>query len=181
MSRKIVDRTEMPKQSPEARRTNFSEVALGLDPELARREAERCIQCKTRPCTTGCPVEVDIPEFVALIAEGKYDEAAAKIKEKNSLPAICGRVCPQESQCESLCTLGKKFEPVAIGALERFAADWASNRAAEVGRACAKPALVQVTPTCQLSANAHRRHVTWTPADVRLTATPDFRELELAS
>jgi glutamate synthase (NADPH/NADH) small chain len=137
VSRKIVDRTEMPKQSPEARRTNFSEVALGLDPELARREAERCIQCKTRPCTTGCPVEVDIPEFVALIAEGKYDEAAAKIKEKNSLPAICGRVCPQESQCESLCTLGRKYEPVAIGALERFAADWASKRAVEKREACA--------------------------------------------
>ncbi len=114
----------MPKQSPEVRRSNFHEVALGLDPEQAAREAKRCIQCKTRPCTKGCPVEVEIPEFIALMAEGKFAEADAKIKEKNSLPAICGRVCPQESQCESLCTLGKKFKPVAVGALERFAADW---------------------------------------------------------
>ena len=113
--------SEMPKQSPEERRSNFREVALGLDPELAVREAKRCIQCKTKPCTKGCPVEVEIPDFIALMAQGKFREADAKIKEKNSLPAICGRVCPQESQCESLCTLGKKFTPVAVGALERFA------------------------------------------------------------
>ncbi len=124
MPREIVDRVEMPKQSPEERRSNFREVALGLDPELAVREAKRCIQCKTRPCTKGCPVEVEIPDFIALMAQGKFREADAKIKEKNSLPAICGRVCPQESQCERLCTLGKKFKPVAVGALERFAADW---------------------------------------------------------
>ncbi|HBK60958.1 MAG TPA: hypothetical protein DDZ84_09215, partial [Firmicutes bacterium] len=80
------------------------------------------------PCTKGCPVEVEIPDFIALMAEGKFAEADAKIKEKNSLPAICGRVCPQESQCESLCTLGKKFKPVAVGALERFAADWTRER-----------------------------------------------------
>jgi len=123
----------MPKQSPEERRSNFREVALGLDPELAVREAKRCIQCKTRPCTKGCPVEVEIPEFIALMAQGKFQEADAKIKEKNSLPAICGRVCPQESQCESLCTLGKKFEPVAVGALERFAADWTREHNPESG------------------------------------------------
>lgn len=128
MPREIVDRVEMPKQSPEDRRSNFREVALGLDPELAVREAKRCIQCKTKPCTKGCPVEVEIPDFIALMAEGKFAEADAKIKEKNSLPAICGRVCPQESQCESLCTLGKKFKPVAVGALERFAADWTRER-----------------------------------------------------
>ncbi len=133
MPREIVDRAEMPKQSPEERRSNFREVALGLDPELAVREAKRCIQCKTRPCTKGCPVEVEIPEFIALMAQGKFQEADAKIKEKNSLPAICGRVCPQESQCESLCTLGKKFEPVAVGALERFAADWTREHNPESG------------------------------------------------
>jgi glutamate synthase (NADPH/NADH) small chain len=131
--REIVDRAEMPKQSPEERRSNFREVALGLDPELAVREAQRCIQCKTKPCTKGCPVEVEIPEFIALMAQGKFREADAKIKEKNSLPAICGRVCPQESQCESLCTLGKKFTPVAVGALERFAADWTREHNPESG------------------------------------------------
>ncbi len=133
MPREIVDRAEMPKQSPEERRSNFGEVALGLDPELAVREAKRCIQCKTKPCTKGCPVEVEIPEFIALMAQGKFREADAKIKEKNSLPAICGRVCPQESQCESLCTLGKKFKPVAVGALERFAADWMRENNPESG------------------------------------------------
>ena len=133
MPREIVDRAEMPKQSPEERRSNFGEVALGLDPELAVREAKRCIQCKTKPCTKGCPVEVEIPEFIALMAQGKFQEADAKIKQKNSLPAICGRVCPQESQCESLCTLGKKFKPVAVGALERFAADWTREHNPESG------------------------------------------------
>ncbi len=123
----------MPKQSPEERRSNFREVALGVDPELAVREAKRCIQCKTKPCTKGCPVEVEIPEFIALMAQGKFQEADAKIKQKNSLPAICGRVCPQESQCESLCTLGKKFKPVAVGALERFAADWTREHNPESG------------------------------------------------
>jgi len=131
--REIVDRVEMPKQSPEERRSNFREVALGVDPELAVREAKRCIQCKTKPCTKGCPVEVEIPEFIALMAQGKFQEADAKIKQKNSLPAICGRVCPQESQCESLCTLGKKFKPVAVGALERFAADWTREHNPESG------------------------------------------------
>ena len=133
MPREIVDRVEMPKQSPEERRSNFREVALGVDPELAVREAKRCIQCKTKPCTKGCPVEVEIPEFIALMAQGKFQEADAKIKQKNSLPAICGRVCPQESQCESLCTLGKKFKPVAVGALERFAADWTREHNPESG------------------------------------------------
>ncbi len=154
--REIVDRVEMPKQSPEDRRSNFREVALGLDPELAVREAKRCIQCKTRPCTKGCPVEVEIPEFVALMAQGKFTEADAKIKEKNSLPAICGRVCPQESQCESLCTLGKKFKPVAVGALERFAADWTREHKSTSScedtcckeTCCAEPCCDESTSTC---------------------------------
>ena len=119
-----VDRHLMPKQDPRERIRNFNEVALGYPAEIAVEEAKRCIGCPKRPCVAGCPVEVDIPSFVKLISEGKFAEAAAKIKEKNSLPAICGRVCPQESQCEARCTLGKKGKPVAIGALERFAADY---------------------------------------------------------
>lgn len=119
MSRQIV-----PKQDPKARGSNFEEVALGYTEEQALAEASRCLNCKKPLCVQGCPVEVSIPEFIVKIKEGDLLGAAAKVKEKNSLPAICGRVCPQESQCESLCILGKKGEPVAIGALERFAADW---------------------------------------------------------
>ncbi|MBC7083071.1 MAG: NADPH-dependent glutamate synthase [Firmicutes bacterium] len=119
-----VDRHPMPKQNPRERIRNFNEVALGYPADVAVEEAKRCIGCPKRPCVAGCPVEVDIPSFVKLIAEGKFVEAARKIKEKNSLPAICGRVCPQETQCEERCTLGKKGKPVAIGALERFAADY---------------------------------------------------------
>ncbi len=119
-----VDRHPMPKQDPRERIRNFNEVALGYPADVAVEEAKRCIGCPKRPCVAGCPVEVDIPSFVKLIAEGKFVEAARKIKEKNSLPAICGRVCPQETQCEERCTLGKKGKPVAIGALERFAADY---------------------------------------------------------
>lgn len=119
-----VDRHPMPKQDPHERIRNFNEVALGYPADVAVEEAKRCIGCPKRPCVAGCPVEVDIPSFVKLIAEGKFVEAARKIKEKNSLPAICGRVCPQETQCEERCTLGKKGKPVAIGALERFAADY---------------------------------------------------------
>ncbi|HHY98997.1 MAG TPA: NADPH-dependent glutamate synthase [Firmicutes bacterium] len=117
-------RNPMPKQDPQERIRNFSEVALGYPEELARQEAARCIKCPKRPCVSGCPVGVDIPDFIELVTKGKYLEAAQKIKEKNSLPAICGRVCPQETQCEIQCTLGKRGEPVAIGALERFVADY---------------------------------------------------------
>ncbi|HXL04474.1 MAG TPA: NADPH-dependent glutamate synthase [Bacillota bacterium] len=125
MSSKVrAQRHEMPKQAPDKRIKNFSEVTLGYTPELAVAEASRCIGCPKKPCVSGCPVGVDIPEFIALIAEGDFLGAAKKIKEKNSLPAMCGRVCPQESQCEAVCTLGKKGNPVAIGALERFAADF---------------------------------------------------------
>lgn len=123
MSRQIV-----PKQDPKVRRDNFEEVALGYTKEQALAEASRCLNCKKPLCVQGCPVEVDIPGFIAKIKESDFLGAAAKIKEKNSLPAICGRVCPQENQCEHLCILGKKGQPVAIGGLERFAAD----RAAEV-------------------------------------------------
>ena len=104
--------------------TTFDEVPLGYSPEEAQAEAARCLKCKKPKCVEGCPVRVDIPGFVGLIAEGEFVQAAQKIKETNCLPAICGRVCPQESQCEALCILGKKGDPVAVGRLERFAADY---------------------------------------------------------
>lgn len=123
--RKIVPHKHpMPHQDPTVRCRNFDEVALGYSEDTAVAEAQRCIQCKKSPCVEGCPVEVDIPTFVKMIAEQDFAGAIGKIKEKNNLPAICGRVCPQESQCEKHCTLGKKNEPVAIGRLERFVADW---------------------------------------------------------
>ncbi|MFZ1946975.1 MAG: NADPH-dependent glutamate synthase [bacterium] len=113
----------MPRQDPARRRHNFEEVALGYSEEQAVREAGRCLHCKKMPCVAGCPVDIEIPDFVSLIAASKFEEAIAKIRQKNSLPAICGRVCPQEDQCEKQCVLGVKSEPVAIGRLERFAAD----------------------------------------------------------
>lgn len=118
------DRQEMPQQKPSERIKNFNEVPLGYTPELAMKEAERCLDCKKPMCISGCPVEIDIPGFIMLIAQGKFIEAAWKIKENNSLPAICGRVCPQEEQCELTCVIRKKFGPVAIGRLERFVADY---------------------------------------------------------
>jgi glutamate synthase (NADPH/NADH) small chain len=113
----------MPRREPELRARDFREVALGFSAEQAAAEAGRCLQCEKEPCVAGCPVEVDIRRFVGLIAEGRFLEAAAVLKERNSLPAICGRVCPQETQCEARCALGRRGEPLAIGALERFAAD----------------------------------------------------------
>ncbi|WP_122788447.1 NADPH-dependent glutamate synthase [Intestinibacillus sp. Marseille-P6563] len=115
----------MPEQDPNVRNKNFEEVALGYTAEMAVEEATRCLNCKNKPCVSGCPVAVQIPEFIALVAEGKFLEAAAKIKETSALPAVCGRVCPQESQCECKCVRGIKGEPVAIGRLERFVADYA--------------------------------------------------------
>lgn len=114
----------MPSQPAGERIRNFGEVALGYSEEAALAEAERCLQCKKPLCRQGCPVEVDIPDFIKLIKEKDYLGAAKKLKEKNNLPAICGRVCPQENQCEKYCILGKKGEPVGIGRLERFAADY---------------------------------------------------------
>jgi glutamate synthase (NADPH/NADH) small chain len=114
----------MPYQDPKVRCNNFEEVALGYSEETAVLEASRCIHCKNSPCVEGCPVGIDIPAFIKMISERDFAGAINKIKEKNYLPAICGRVCPQESQCESKCTVGKKNEPVAIGRLERFVADW---------------------------------------------------------
>ena len=117
-------RQPMPEQTPQERVRNFNEVPLGYSAETAMLEAGRCLQCKKPVCIDGCPVAVDIPGFIALVKEGEFAGAAHKIKETNVLPAVCGRVCPQEDQCEKLCVLGKKFEPVAIGRLERFVADY---------------------------------------------------------
>jgi len=114
----------MPRQEPELRVTNFKEVALGYSEEQAIREASRCLQCKKPLCIEGCPVEIDIPKFIKEIRDSNFNQAITTLKEKNNLPGICGRVCPQESQCEKTCILAKKGEPVAIGRLERFAADW---------------------------------------------------------
>jgi glutamate synthase (NADPH/NADH) small chain len=119
-----IPRQQMPEQDAKLRRNNFEEVNLGFTEELAKMEALRCIQCPKPTCVEGCPVGVKIKDFIALVAEGDYLGAAAKIKEDNMLPAVCGRVCPQEEQCEAKCVVGKKNEPVAIGRLERFVADF---------------------------------------------------------
>jgi glutamate synthase (NADPH) small chain len=128
MAKKITQKTKtaMPCADPAERRHTFGEVATGYTDEMAVAEANRCIQCKNRPCIAGCPVEIDIPTFVQQVADGDFDGAYRTLSDKNILPAICGRVCPQEDQCEKLCTLGVKFEPVAIGRLERFVADHAN-------------------------------------------------------
>lgn len=117
-------KTPMPEQKPDVRNKNFLEVALGYSSEDAINEAKRCLNCKHRPCVKGCPVSVYIPEFITLVAEGKFKEAYEKVTETNSLPAVCGRVCPQETQCEKYCVRGIKGEPVGIGRLERFVADY---------------------------------------------------------
>ena len=118
------EKTKMPEQNPDVRSGNFKEVSMGYTEEMAVEEAARCLSCKHKPCMGGCPVHVQIPEFIKLISERKFEEAYNKIMETSSLPAICGRVCPQESQCEKYCVRGIKGEPVAIGRLERFVADW---------------------------------------------------------
>jgi len=121
-------RTAMPEQEPQKRVTNFDEVALGFAMEMALLEADRCLQCKKPKCVPGCPVEIDIPGFISAIARKDFKESYRILKDSNALPAVCGRVCPQEVQCESTCVLGKKLEPVAIGRLERFVADFAAGR-----------------------------------------------------
>ena len=118
-------RNSMPEQPAEIRKHNFQEVATGYTKEMAVDEAQRCLNCPKPMCVTGCPVNVYIPKFIHAVSEGNFAEAIAILKQKNSLPAVCGRVCPQESQCESKCILGIKGEPVAIGRLERFVADYA--------------------------------------------------------
>ena len=124
-------RHQMPEQPAENRRSNFSEVALGYTADIAQAEANRCLQCKTAPCRQGCPVEVNIPAFIKYIKSGQFEAAILEIKNKNSLPAVCGRVCPQENQCEKHCVLAKRGQSVAIGRLERFAADFGQRRNSE--------------------------------------------------
>ncbi len=127
MAKAIKSRAVMPTLAPEKRRATFAEVTLGLDPQTAIDEARRCLNCRVRPCVQGCPVGVAIPEFLQLIAQGDFAKAELKIKETNSLPAVCGRVCPQENQCERRCVLQRRGEPIAIGMLERFVADYVRN------------------------------------------------------
>ncbi|MDO4581150.1 MAG: NADPH-dependent glutamate synthase [Bacillota bacterium] len=131
MANMRLDKNKIPEQDPQVRAGNFKEVALGYTAEMAMDEAQRCLNCKNQPCVAGCPVNVRIPEFLSLVAEGKFLEAAAVVKSTNSLPAICGRVCPQETQCEALCVRGKKGEPVGIGRVERFVADYQMEHSVE--------------------------------------------------
>jgi glutamate synthase (NADPH/NADH) small chain len=133
--RLALPRVRMPELDAAERSRSFGEVNRGLPPDAAVREALRCIQCRHRPCVEGCPVGVSIPEFIGALAEGNLPEAARILTGDNALPAVCGRVCPQESQCEARCVRGVKGEPVAIGYLERFVADWAMEHAAEVPHA----------------------------------------------
>ncbi|MFH1003128.1 MAG: NADPH-dependent glutamate synthase [Chloroflexota bacterium] len=142
MAKLNLNRVEMPRQEPKARAGNYDEVALGYSPDQMAEEASRCIQCPKRPCTGGCPVGVDIPDFILAMHQGNLPEAARILKQKNALPGICGRVCPQESQCESVCTLAKKGAPVAIGRLERYVADWERTHREAMGTPAPRP-----TPT----------------------------------
>ena len=119
-----LEKNKMPSQAPDVRNKNFLEVALGYTEEQAIDEAKRCLNCPKKPCVGGCPVSIDIPAFIAKVKEGQFEEAYQIISKSSSLPAVCGRVCPQESQCEQRCVRGIKGEPVAIGRLERFVADW---------------------------------------------------------
>ena len=131
-----LDKNPMPSQDPNVRNKNFQEVALGYTEEQAIDEAERCLNCKNHPCMEGCPVQISIPEFIQKIVEKDFEGAYQVINRSSSLPAVCGRVCPQERQCESKCVRGIKGEPVAIGRLERFVADWHNKNVTE---APAKP------------------------------------------
>lgn len=119
-----LEKVKMPEQDPDVRNKNFDEVALGYTPEMAMEEAQRCLHCKNKPCVGGCPVNVPIPEFIEKVAEGDFEAAYQVITRENALPAICGRVCPQEDQCEGRCVRGIKGEPVGIGRMERFVADY---------------------------------------------------------
>jgi len=132
------NKNEMPMQDPKVRAHNFDEVATGYSEEIAIDEAKRCLNCKTMPCVAGCPVKIYIPEFIAKIKEGDFEGAYQVIAQSSSLPAVCGRVCPQETQCESKCVRGIKGEPVGIGRLERFVADW-HNAHSDTKEVCEKP------------------------------------------
>ena len=126
-----MKKNEMPEQEPNVRNKNFNEVTLGYTEEQAIDEAKRCLNCKNKPCVGGCPVHIDIPSFIKEMAEGRFEEAYSVISKSSSLPAVCGRVCPQETQCEQRCVRGLKGEPVGIGRLERFAADYHNKNSGE--------------------------------------------------
>ncbi|HWR72581.1 MAG TPA: FAD-dependent oxidoreductase, partial [Nitrospirota bacterium] len=184
----IPKKTPIPEQDPAVRRSNFEEVALGYTPEQAFLEAGRCLECKKPPCITGCPVGVPIPRFIQAVRDRDLARAIAMIKEANLLPAVCGRVCPQESQCEKLCTLAGKYEAVAIGRLERFAADWERGHAdgklpAAAGATGRKVAIVGSGPsglTCAYDLAKHGHSVTiyealHEPGGVLVYGIPEFR------
>ena len=183
-----VPRHDMPTQTPEARVRNFQEVALGYEARVALEEAQRCLQCANPPCVKGCPVAIDIPAFIDLIRRGDFSGSLAKIKETNTLPAVCGRVCPQEEQCEVVCVVGKRGKPVAIGRLERFVADWVRERGGTSTPAQAPPsgqrvAIVGSGPaglTCAAELARHGHEVTvfealHKPGGVLVYGIPQFR------
>src|SRR3989304_4757775 len=124
MPKPDLKRVPMPKREPQERAKTFAEVALGYTGEQAQSEANRCLKCPRRPCVDGCPVRIAIPDFILALSEGDMPRAVRILKDQNNLPGICGRVCPQETQCEQMCVLAKKSAPVAIGRLERYVADW---------------------------------------------------------
>ena len=182
-----LKKNPMPEQDPVVRASNFGEVALGYTAEMAVNEADRCLNCKHMPCVTGCPVNVPIPSFIAKIKEGDFQAAYEIIRTQNGLPAICGRVCPQESQCESKCVRSIKGEPVGIGRLERFAADWAMNEgkvSAETAPANGKRAAVVGSGPAGLTCAADLARAGWdvtvyealhTAGGVLMYGIPEFR------
>ena len=139
MAKLNLNREPMPRQDPKLRSKNFNEVALGYSAQQAEAEASRCILCPRRPCVEGCPVEIDIPGFIEALSKGALPEAVRILKDKNSLPGICGRVCPQETQCEEVCVLAKKGAPIAIGRLERYVADWERANMKSINSPTAQP------------------------------------------
>jgi len=183
----IKEKHPMPEQPPKERIKNFNEVPYGYDPKTAIEEAKRCLQCKHKPCVKGCPVEVDIPDFIKSIAEGDFDEAVRVLKTKTNLPAVCGRVCPYENQCEGECTLLKLGEPVAIGRLERFLADYEREKGAKIPKILKstgkKVAIVGAGPaglTCagdlaKMGHNVTVYEALHAPGGVLMYGIPEFR------
>jgi glutamate synthase (NADPH/NADH) small chain len=187
MANMSATKIRMPEQDPDIRKGNFKEVALGYTQEQAMEEATRCLNCKNKPCVEGCPVNVKIPDFIQLVVKGEFEDAYNKIRETNSLPAVCGRVCPQEVQCESHCVRGIKGEPVGIGRLERFVADQAMKNAAsakeEVNKNGHKIAIIGSGPsslTCagdlaKLGYDITVYEALHTPGGVLVYGIPEFR------